>query len=331
VMQPGHWFPERAQWTVAGGIPTVSIARRRGRIAIAAAALISLAVSLPAAAPVAATSASGLRIPACTVTNQTRGGTKGSLAAALKAARAGDTLQVKGTCFGSTTIAKDISIVGKKTPATGVPTLDGNNDGSVIRIREGATVSIKGLVIAHGNANGTSWPMNTGGGIFSAGRLTLRRVTVAENVARDSGGGMRLTGPTTLIQSRVSYNIVSLSGDGCGIATEGRLTIRGGSVKGNVTLGDTCFGAGIVIWNGNVTLEGAATVQDHSAGVGDGGGIAVWQGASLTMLDTSTVTANTASSGGGVWVKCTGSVTFEGGEAAHVFGNTSDDVVREPC
>jgi hypothetical protein len=266
------------------------------------------------------------------VTNQTRGGTKGSLAAALKAAKAGDTLQVKGTCFGSTTIAKDISIVGKKTPATGVPTLDGNNDGSVIRIRKGTTVSIRGLVIAHGNANGTLWPMNTGGGIFSAGRLTLRRVLVAENVARDSGGGMRLTGPATLIRSKVNYNIVSLSGDGCGIATEARLTIRGGSVKGNITLGDRCFGAGIAIWSGgNVTLEGAATVRDHTAGAEFGGGIAVYTGASLTMLDASTVTANTASLGGGVWVKCTGSATFEGGEAAHVFGNTSDDVVREVC
>lgn len=287
-------------------------------VALAVASVAPVATSLPVVA-------GG---PSCIVTNLTRGGTARTLAGAVKTARPGDRLQVKGVCFGSTTIDRDLTIVGKKTAATGDPTLDGKGISHVLRVQKRVTVEIVGLTIAHGNANGGQWPNQSGGGIFSAGKLTLRRVLVAENFARASGGGLRLEGPTTLIGTTVSYNGVTQDGDGCGIATSAPLTIRGGAVRNNVTTATSCVGAGIAAWEGSrVRLLGSVRIEENDAGIGDGAGVQVYNGASLAVRDSSVITGNvTTGHGGGIYAMCNGVLTSEGAEASHVFGNTPDDI-----
>jgi len=301
-----------------------TLPRGRRTAALAAAILVALVATLPGTMPVAAGG------PTCRVTNLTRGGTARTLAGAVNAARSGDRLQVKGACFGTTIIDRDLTIVGRKTAATGDPTLDGDQSGHVLRIQRGMTVELVGLTIAHGNADGGAWPNQSGGGIFSKGRLTLRRVLVTENFARTSGGGLRLEGPTTLIGTTVSYNGVTEDGDGCGIATSAPLTIRGGAVRGNVSTATNCFGAGIAAWTGaRVRLLGSVRVEENDAGIGDGAGVAVHAGASLAVRDTSVITGNvTTGTGGGIYVDCLGTLTFEGTEASHVFGNSPNDVFR---
>lgn len=301
-----------------------SLPRSRRIRALAGAVLLALVATVPAAVPVAA----GVE-PPCTVTNLTRGGTAGTLATAVQAATAGDRLQVKGTCYGSTTIGRDLTIVGKKTAATGTPTLDGNRTGHVLRIGQTATVTIVGLTITHGKAYGAEWPDQSGGGIFSKGELTLRDVRVTGNRARESGGGLRLEGPTTLIRTIVSRNGVP-DGDGCGIATGAALTIRDGAIRGNgPTLQDGgCYGAGIyALYGSDVRLLGSTRIEMNDSGDQDGAGILVGNDGAVSLEDTSIVTANiTAISGGGIYVDCLGTLTFEGPEAAHVFGNTPDDI-----
>lgn len=301
-----------------------SLPRSRRLRALAGAVLLAVVATVPAVVPVAVGAE-----PPCTVTNLTRGGTAGTLAKAVKAATAGDRLQVKGTCYGSTTIGRDLTIVGRRTAATGTPTLDGKRIGHVLRIGGTATVTIVGLTITHGKAYGAEWPDQSGGGIFSKGDLTLRDVRVTGNRARESGGGLRLEGPTTLIRTIVSRNGVP-DGDGCGIATGAALTIRDGAIRGNgPTLQDGgCIGAGIyALYGSDVRLLGSTRIEMNDGGDRDGAGIFVGDGAAVSVEDMSVVTGNvTSTNGGGIW-SC-GTLTFEGTEASHVFGNTPNDVFR---
>lgn len=332
VTEPGLGLPERAGWAIAGRDVIVSNVLRRPRAGTAGVLVLALVASLASALPASAT-APTQSAPEFKVTNLTRGGTRGSLSEAVLAARAGDTLQVRGTCFGNTRIGKDLTVVGRASAASGTPTLDGEYDGSVLHIERGTTVVIDNLVIAHGSANGLTWPRQSGGGIWSAGRLTLKDVAIVENSARDSGGGLRLEGPTTLIDTDVSYNVVTENGDGCGIATSSRLTIRNGRVMGNVHLADACTGTGIAAWSGaRVTLLGNARVRENDAGTGEGAGIFVYDDASVALRDASTVTANTTTgTGGGILAECSATVTYEGSKGDHVFGNTPNQVVKLLC
>lgn len=297
--------------------------RGRRAPALTTAILLALVASLPGNVPVVAGG------PTCRVTNLTRGGTAGTLAKAVKVASAGDRLQVQGTCFGSTTIGRDLTIIGRKTAATGTPTLDGNRTGHVLRIGQTATVTIVGLTITHGKAYGAEWPDQSGGGIFSKGELTLRDVRVTGNRARASGGGLRLEGRTTLIRTTVSRNGVR-DGDGCGIATGAALTIRDGAIRGNGPILEDggCSGAGIyALYGSDVRLLGSTRIEMNDGGAREGAGIFVGDDGVVSLEDSSIVTANvTALSGGGIFVMCNGVLTSEGTEASHVFGNTPDDI-----
>ena len=66
----------------------------------------SLLAAVPAA-PVA------LGAPGCKVTNARTGGSKATLTAAVTAERGGDTLEIRGTCFGRTDLTKSLKLVGK--------------------------------------------------------------------------------------------------------------------------------------------------------------------------------------------------------------------------
>ena len=93
------------------------------------------------------------------------GGSYGTLQAAVNAATAGDKLKVKGTCYGDTTISKNLTITGQSNPGFGSATLNGGNNalspGSVI-VNRGATVAVTGLTITGGYS--ATIAGNTGGG-----------------------------------------------------------------------------------------------------------------------------------------------------------------------
>src|SRR2546423_11654398 len=74
--------------------------------------------------------------PSCAVSNQGNHKDHGSLQAAVNAATAGDTLKVKGTCIGTTSIDKDITLrgVGEATP-------DAKAQGRVLTIASGTTTN----------------------------------------------------------------------------------------------------------------------------------------------------------------------------------------------
>ncbi len=152
-----------------------------------------------------------------------------TLEQAIEAATAGDTLKVRGTCEGSSsTVSKNLTIVGQGSPGFGPATLNGRNGGSVVVVNEGVTVSITGLTITGGSGSdvpcGTECKVKLGGGILNNGSLTLINSTVAGNTAAVGGGIYNaafgnLDGPyagsvTFCGSSSVSGNTASVEGGG---------------------------------------------------------------------------------------------------------------------
>lgn len=259
-------------------------ARRSIRLLLAAALLgACTATALPGAVGAASPTA-------CRVRNVDTGVTKGSLQAAVTAASEGHRLQVKGTCRGITEIDRDLTITGVKTKTSGVPTLDGNDLGSVVVV--GAVgVTIRGLSIVDGTAE-------AGGGIYNAGTLVLRKVRIADHRTTSDGAGAGIynAGTLNVFDSVLTGNRAPGSNSaGGGIYNANTLVLRGTTVIRN---GRAAFGGGL--YN-----SGAATLHDTSSLVGNnagqqGGG--AFNAAAMTLFEASAITDNhSVNDGGGVY------------------------------
>ena len=269
---------------------------RRTMFALAFGSAVLAAVSLVSAA-------SGVPKPKCLIVNERTDVRYLTLQAATDAAEtiAGDTLMVKGTCVGTTTISKDLSIAGKSNPGFGIATLDGDNTGTVVTVSPGFTVAISNLTVIHGDGN-------SGGGIFNnSGSLILRNVLVSENTAENGGGIYNLRGSITAVNSTVSDNTATSD------ETPGDLGVSfggGGIFNGGCSPFAACPSPPTVaLTNVNIT--------SNTATANDGGGINSGYLSSIT-LDRSTVGGNTATAGGGI--RTQGQVTLSN---SAITGNTA--------
>ena len=186
--------------------------------------------------------------------------------------------------MGNYTVGKSLTLEGQPTTAMPTPTLDGDETGSVVRIRAG-TVRFKKLTIQNGYAK-------DGGGIYSAagydaagvyypgGKVVLNTTTVRGNIA--AGGGQW----------------ASNNGGGIYIGSDASLTLNVGSrVVHNVAISqDEAYGGGIYSDYGRVTLNANALVADNFTN-GVGGGIAGAEG-NIHLKGTSSVRRNV---GGGIY------------------------------
>ena len=242
----------------------------------------------------------------------------GSLRQAIIDASPGGTINfaVTGTITltsGQLTITRGLTVQG---PGSGDLAISGNNSSRVFSIG-GAVVSISGVTISNGTAD-------NGGGIFSAGVLTLNSATVTSNSASGSGGGVYNVagGFLTLNNSTVRGNTARSSGGGGGVYTWGTLTLTNSTVSGNTATRD---GGGIYGTTGSVVTVSDGTISANTAGSGGGGiytsgtltlvttavggntglsnpGGGIFNNGSLTVtLTNSSVSGNTGRAGGGIW------------------------------
>jgi hypothetical protein len=250
-------------------------------------ATLSLITALAMVATIFAAPASAASPTACRVKNISTGVTKPSLQKAVKAAKAGHRLTLRGTCKGRTTFAKSLSVKGVRTAKSGAPTLDGKKLGTVVTVKKGAKVALRGLTIRGGGtvaASATQLEVD-GGGIYNAGALVLKNVTVRNNTANQ----------------------------GAGAWNHGKLTLLGSTAfRGNTAH----YGAGIYNyandsqpdWNGILVMKEKSSIRGNNAvhspddgpGSGLGGGV-MNDGAKLTMKGSSTIRKNTAVAGGGLY------------------------------
>jgi len=277
----------------------------------------------------------------CAVSNVRTQTDYDSLQAAVDAAKARDTLKVKGRCVGGTTVAKNITIKGEAGP--GIPTLDGGGAGTVVHITRGTT-TIEGLKITNGVADVVSVEGNgccVGGGIAVSGDRAGARLVdslVTGNSATVFGGGIDVdAGTLTLVDSTVSENTAWSAG---GIDSDfGTITLIGSTVSGNTAAGGTscqnlgsCAGG---IWNFGGTLTLIDSTVSENTATRRGGGIVNQtptggSAAVLTLSGTTTITDNHAFSdptvnlGGGIWIRGDATVTATADWTGFISGNTPD-------
>jgi hypothetical protein len=276
--------------SLRGVLVTTTVAVLAATTADAARTDVTLSLGQP---PASQHGAKGKGRPSCLVSNKRTGLGSRSLQAGIDAAASGDTLVVKGTCIGSSTVPKDLTLRGKSNPAFGVATLDGDHLGSVLSVAGGVTVAIAKLTVTNGTGV-------DGGGIANgdASTVILSDSTVAGNTGQN-GGGISNSGNSTFIvqNSAINGNAAGISGGGIFSENGSTLTLNNSIVSGNIA---QFPGGGIFSFNGGggvVTLTNSE-VSGNSAELG--GGIAFIFG--TVSLDDSTVTGNTASlNGGGVF------------------------------
>ncbi len=321
-----------AGWAHTAVLTTTRRTTRNGLVAAAVAAAVAGA---PGAAfsPMPAEAAAG-----CVVTGA--GEPQETLQAAVDAAAAGATLRVSGTCYGPTTINKDLSIVGRSNNGSRPATLNGNRAGSVIT-NEGATLALRDLTITNGDTEAARTELGgavnphaeKGGGINNEeGVLTLTNTVVTGNTeswaghgfsGETAGGGgiYNESGSVTLIRSIVSANS---GGPGGGIDNvDGTVRLHRTTVSENEAttrdggMVDDEAGAGIYSFNGSLTLTNHSTVSDNHLARGCGAGICS-TGTNVRLAD-SMVVGNTLETGSGAGIYSSGVLTVD---KAVIAGNT---------
>ena len=249
--------------------------------------------------------------PPCLVSTERSGPPARSLQAGIDAAAAGDTLIVKGTCIGTATITKDLTLRGVSSGPF-VATLDGNGVGPVLSVTGTVVVAIDNLLVTNGTTGiaesfgGTltvshsTVSGNSGRGVFvhQDSTLTLNNSTVSANedggIASDNGSILTLNGSTVSGNtSSGAAGIFAYNGGG------GTVTLNNSTVSGNTATGP---GGGMFFYYGTVTLNDS-TINGNTAIEGNGGGVADIDGDAFILNGTSTVNDNVAGlNGGGIYV-----------------------------
>ena len=214
------------------------------------------------------------------------GCTYSSVQAAIDAAGIGATIHLcAGTFTGNITIGKNLSLIGTGSgPGGGNTILSGSQNGTVVTVNQGATVTLQGMRITNGdNING--------GGISNAGTLTLTACTLTQNSA-DQGGGIYNSASLTLNQSIVESNF-ALNNEGGGIynGNGGDLVMNDSQINGN-TAGTA--GGGLFNNSARATVNNSAITSNTAAANGNpgqGGGIFNLVG-TITLNAGSSVTGN---------------------------------------
>jgi hypothetical protein len=269
-----------------------------------------------------------------TATNNLNSGV-GSLRAALASSQNGDIVSFSS---GMTVALTQVLIVDRNVTIDGDlnndnvadVTLDGQFRTQILNVTAGTTATLDGLVITRGMVAGNGGNggddalVAKGGGIYNAGTLTLRNVTVTANAASGGGGGGGVTpqyaggggggggavGSGTGGRGGDTLNATgSVGSTGQGGAGGGFFNMggRGGSSSGGAggaaypgystgSAGGTAASAGLSIGGG-----GGGDGYNDIGGAGGGavGGIYNDTGATLRIIGNSTISNNIGAGGGG--------------------------------
>jgi predicted outer membrane repeat protein len=248
----------------------------------------------------------GAAIPASIieVTNTNDSGL-GSLRDALAVANDGDeiTFAVTGTITltsGELLINDSIDLSG---PGNENLSVNGNSKTRVFHVAPDKTVTISGLTITNGNANGQFFPDDSGGGIYNDhATTTLNNCTIVDNVASTFGGGI-YNDHSTLVLNGCAVTGNFSDNAGGGLYHDGSNGSASAQVNNSTFVKNSSFGGGAIFSNGesgDAPLVVMTTVISNNSVIADGGGIT--NDHSQLTLDSCTVSNNStgaAGNGGG--------------------------------
>ncbi|MGF1473226.1 MAG: choice-of-anchor Q domain-containing protein [Rubrobacteraceae bacterium] len=169
-------------------------------------------------------------------------------------------------------------------------------DERVFQIAGGAEVTIEGIMITGGDADG-SGQADEGGGIYNEGTLTVNSSTISGNSADGDGGGIYEEEATlTVNDSAVRGNSAGSNGGGI-YEEEATLTVNDSAVRGNSAFA----GGGIYNLAGTLTVD-RSTISGNSVDGSSGGIYSQTTGVSdqvpdpteRTTITNSTISGNTA-------------------------------------
>jgi Zn-dependent metalloprotease len=188
---------------------------------------------------------------------------------AIGQAGGGDTILVATGTYLSTTdpvVGIDKNLVirggwnGSFTAQTGASTIDGQNTWQGVYVTSGTTALLERFTIAHGHSNGGA------GGVFNSGDLTLKNITIANNVGYRAGG-IDNYGTLTIESVTIADNTIpNTYSFGAGLYNEqgGTAVLKNTIIAGNHYSSD-CRGQ--VISRGN-NLIGSIGAIDYGNGYG---------------------------------------------------------------
>ena len=296
-----------------------------------------------------------------TATNNANTGV-GSLRAALASAQNGDIVTFSSGMTVQLTsellINKSVTVDGDlNNDGVADVTLDGQYKTRVVEVTSGSTVTLDGLVITRGlvSGNGGNGGYGAtgamGGGIFNAGILTLKNVSVTGNAAAGGGGGGGVTGANYGGGGGGGGGLGGQGGGHGGIAGPGTGTLGGQAGSGGVggygggydathmggRGGSTTGGAGGVgtadysnggnggtASNGTISIGGGGggSGWDKVGGVGGNaaGGIYNASTGTLKIVGTSVISNNIGAGGGGGGGSGLGSNNLNGGDGGRGVG-----------
>ena len=192
--------------------------------------------------------------------------------------------------------------------------------------------------------NGSAVPKTEGGGIYNRGTLTVQDSTISGNTADHNGNGIFNNGGSVTVQNSI---LSGNSGErGGGIYNKGNGTVlvedstisgntfvRGGGVfnsYGTVTIQDSTISgnsasspasSGGAIDNSDFLTVRNSTLSGNSVNTGSsttGGGIHIDYG--TVLVESSTLTGNSAGTGGGIYNRYYGSLTLK---SSLISGNSA--------
>ena len=265
----------------------------------------------------------------------------GSLRAAIASAQNGDTVTFNGSMTVQLTsellINKNITVDGDlNNDGAADVILDGQYRTRVIEVTSGSTVTLDGLVITRGLVTGNGGNGGYGatgamaGGIFNAGILTLKNVTVTSNAASGGGGGGGVTGAFYGGGGGGGGGLGGQGGGHGGSAGPGTGTLGGQAGSGGAGGYGGGYDATHMGGRGGTSMGGAggvgvsyysnggngATATNGTISIGGGGGGAGWDkvggaggnavggiynasSGAITIVGTSTISNNIGAGGGG--------------------------------
>jgi hypothetical protein len=225
------------------------------------------------------------------------------LAAKINAVKAGSA-QAEG---GTVRLAGDVNLTGSLTVPEGL-TLDLSADGAVLRLRNGATLTVDGTVNTRGHGDaGKGW---VDGGlcvedgetvINGSGTIRLQSKGCLLNIWSGKRH-LTLDGVTLLGIADNTHPLVQVGGGG-------ELVMKSGAITGNARIGRSPGGGLVVHDKGTTfTMEGGAisgnSTQDKENA--SGGGVFVGNDATFTMsggaITDNSATGGTYANGGGVFI-----------------------------
>jgi CSLREA domain-containing protein len=179
----------------------------------------------------------------------------------------------------------------------------------------GGTVTVDGSGVSANTAG-------LGGGIFNEGTLIIQNGSVMggtgtgnQATVGDGGGIFNFVGTIIVDASIVSANTSPQRGGG--IYNQDTLIVRNDSIIGGAGAGNRADEGGGIYTSIGATMVDGSTVSANTA-LSDGGGI--YSAASLNILNGSTVMGNQANQGGGIYSMNLGTTTVTG---SRILSNTA--------